>query len=114
MSGLLSRMGVEFGHAAASLVTIESAVGQLAAAAGRADSRLLIELQAIDHLHQTLLALAKFASDIAAVAPDTCRISAEGAVKSLKLHALAKRLVPDREDASAGVFAQTYDFESFD
>lgn len=114
LSRLLSQMGVELKRAAATLADIELAVGLVVTAAGRADARMLVELQAIDHLHQTLQALAEFASDIAADAPEDWQIDVDGVARSLKLDALAKRLALAPAGATTDRHVAMSDLEIFD
>jgi hypothetical protein len=74
----------------------------------------LIELQRLDHLSQSIAAIADFLEALAANTPSHWALDAKSASKCVKLSDLALRLASAADTGSSGHAAPAGDFELFD
>ena len=93
LAQLLSQLSHELGALQLMAADMEATVDDMIERhAGVLDARSIQNLQLLDILNQTLLALAQFAANTAGLAPPDARIDGLAAVHGIKLASLAQRL----------------------
>jgi hypothetical protein len=93
LSVLLNQLSLELGALQLMAADMEATVDDLIERnAGVLDARSIQNLQLLDILNQTLLALAQFAANTAALASPGWQVDGQSAVSGLKLASLAQRL----------------------
>jgi len=93
LSQLLSQLAHELGALQLMAADMEATVDDMIERhATVLDARSIQNLQLLDILNQTLLALAQFAANTAALAAPDCKIDGPAAVTGIKLASLAQRL----------------------
>ena len=109
---LLNQLAHELGALQLMAADMESSVDDMIERhAGVLDARSIQNLQLLDILNQTLLALAAFARTTAALSSDEWRVDGKAATEGLKLASLAQRLA--RGGGIAGrVTAEAYELFS--
>jgi hypothetical protein len=101
MSALLKQLAHELGALQLMAADMESSVDDVIERHARMlDARSIQNLQLLDIVNQTLLALAAFAGNAAALSPPEWKIDGNAATAGLKLAGLAQRLA--RGGGSAG------------
>jgi len=101
MSALLKQLAHELGALQLMAADMESSVDDMIERHARTlDARSIQNLQLLDILNQTLLALAAFASNAAALSRPEWHVDGKAATAGLKLASLAQRLA--RGGGSAG------------
>ena len=108
---LLSQLSHELGALQLMAADMEATVDDMIERhAGVLDARSIQNLQLLDILNQTLLALAQFAANTAGLVPPDCRIDGLASVHGIKLASLAQRLF---RGAGHAVKADTDSYELF-
>ena len=93
MPALLRQLAHELGALQLMAADMESSVDDMIERhAGVLDARSIQNLQLLDILNQTLLALATFAGNAASLSPPDWRIDGKAVTAELKLASLAQRL----------------------
>jgi hypothetical protein len=93
MSALLRQLAHELGALQLMAADMESSVDEMIERHARMlDARSIQNLQLLDIVNQTLLALAAFAENAAALSPPEWKIDGKAATAGLKLASLAQRL----------------------
>jgi hypothetical protein len=92
MTRVIAQFGMELRVLGQTLGAVEHAVELLVSTSREADPRAIHGLQTIDLLGQTLVALAKFADELAPQVPPGWEIDVDHAVRGVTLAALAERL----------------------
>ncbi|MEI7598206.1 MAG: hypothetical protein WCJ41_02680 [Aestuariivirga sp.] len=111
LSVLLNQLSLELGALQLMAADMEATVDDMIERnAGVLDARSIQNLQLLDILNQTLLALARFAANTAALASPEWQVDGAAAVADLKLASLAQRLV---RGAGHAVKEETESYEFF-
>jgi len=93
LSVLLTQLSHELGALQLMAADMEATVDDMIERhAGVLDARSIQNLQLLDILNQTLLALAQFAANTAGLVPPECKVDGHAAVAGIKLASLAQRL----------------------
>ena len=108
---LLSQLSYELGALQLMAADMEATVDDMIERhATVLDARSIQNLQLLDILNQTLLALAQVAANAAALVPPECRVDGLAAVSGIKLASLAQRLA---RGAGHAVKDETESYELF-
>ncbi len=92
LAPVLLQVSAELQSLASVIFVVEETVNKLAGASVSSDVRFFHELQSIDMIAQSLLALAGFNQILANQMPDSWQVDISGAAGSISLAAMAKRL----------------------
>ncbi len=111
LSVLLNQLSLELGALQLMAADMEATVDDMIERnAGALDARSIQNLQLLDILNQTLLALARFAANTAALASPEWQVDGMAAAADLKLASLAQRLA---RGAGHAVKEETDSYEFF-
>jgi hypothetical protein len=114
VAGTLDRTSNELRKLASVTDSVQHLVGQMLLDHRAKDLASLLELQRLDHLGQSIAAIADFLEALAAGTPPHWSLDVKSASKSVKLSELALRLASATESGPAAHAASVGDCELFD
>ena len=114
IAGTLDRTSNELRKLASVTDSVQHLVGQLLLEQRASEVESLIELQRLDHLCQSIGAIADFLEALAAKTPSHWSLDVKSACQSVKLSELATRLASAADAGCAAHAAAGGDFELFD
>jgi hypothetical protein len=114
VAGTLDRTSNELRKLASVTDSVQHLVGQMLLDHQARDLATLVELQRLDHLCQSIAAIADFLEALAASTPPHWSLDVKSASKSVKLAELALRLASAADHAPAAHAASVGDCELFD
>lgn len=92
LAPVLQQVSAELHSLARAIIAVEETVAKLAGTSVNSDARFIHELQSIDMIAQSLLALAGFNQVLADHVPGNWKVDISGAAETISLAAMAKRL----------------------
>ncbi len=113
MDHVLGRVGAELAGAAAALKSLQDDLAPVLTEARAVGPALVVRLQSLDAVEQTLRDLSRFVGDLAAGAPPIDRDRIDRLLDGLTLGGLADRLRAGGSTAAAGAEARAGDMELF-